>query len=89
MTAAASAWSVSMVPEAEQEALNRVQVLADAIGEDLVVWDLATHRGRREARRRGIRETPRVVSHSGRPETVEAFQVQVDALLRGAKIPAS
>ena len=88
MAAAASVWSVSMVPEAEQEALNRVQVLADAIGEDLIIWDLATYRGRREARRRGIRATPRVIYRSGTPETVEAFQARAGALLRGAKIPA-
>ena len=87
--AAPSVWSVSMVSEGEREALNRVQVLAEAIGEELMIWDLATHRGRQEARRRGIRATPRVIYRSGTPETVEAFQARAGALLRGTRVPAS
>ena len=87
--AAPSVWSVSMVSEGEREALNRVQVLAEAIGEELMIWDLATHRGRQEARRRGIRATPRVIYRSGTPESVEAFQARAGALLRGTRVPAS
>jgi hypothetical protein len=89
MHAAASARSVTMFPEAEREALDRVQALAEALHEDFIVWDLATRRGRKEAARRGIRGTPRVVFRSGGPETVEAFQARAGVLLHDQKAPAS
>ncbi len=89
MQAAASARAVVMLPEAEREALDRVQILAEALHEDLVVWDLSTHRGRKEARRLGIRETPRVVFRSGGPESVAAFQARAAALLRAKAGPVS
>lgn len=89
MRAAASTRSIILLPEAEQDALRRVQEFAEALHEDLVVWDLATHRGRRAAKRRGVRETPRVVFRSAGPESVEAFQAQVAAFLRRARARAS
>jgi hypothetical protein len=89
MHAAASTRSMTTFPEAEREALDRVQVLADALHEDLLVWNLATRRGRKEAQRRGIRVTPRVVFRSGGPESVEAFQARAGDLLHRPKVPAS
>ena len=89
MHAAASTRSVSVLPEAERTAVDRVQVLAEALHEEFVVWDLATRPGRREAHRRGIRETPRVVFRAGGPESVEAFQSHAGALIRETKIHAT
>ncbi len=89
MHAAAAAGSVLVLPKAESEALDRMQSLAEALHEDFVVWDLATLRGRREARRRHIRETPRVVFRSGGPESVQAFQARAAALLRKKTVMAS
>ncbi len=80
---------VLVLPQAESEALNRLQSLAEALHEDFVVWDLSTLRGRREARRRHIRETPRVVFRSGGPESVETFQARAAALLRKKVVVAS
>ncbi len=89
MHAAASARSLVLLPEPEREALDRVQALAEALHEDLVVWDLATRRGRQAAKRRAIRDTPRVVFHSGGPENVQTFLARAQGLLRGAPVAAS
>ena len=89
MQAAASARSMVVFPEAEREAVDCVQALAEALREDFVVWDLVTHRGRKEAKRRGIHETPRVVFRSEGPESVDAFQVRARALLRGTPVLSS
>lgn len=89
MQAAAAAKSMLVLPRVERDALDRLQVLAEALHEDFVVWDLSTLRGRREARRRHIRETPRVVFRSGGPESVEAFQARAANLLRAKQVVAS
>ncbi len=89
MHTAPVAGSVLVLPQAESEALDRMQSLAEALHEDFVVWDLATIRGRREARRRHIRVTPRVVFRSGGPESVEAFQARAAGLLSKKPVMAS
>jgi len=89
MHAAAAARSLVVFPQAERDALDRLQSLAEALHEDFVVWDLSTLRGRREARRRHIQETPRVVFRSGGPESVEAFQARASILLKERKVVAS
>ncbi len=89
MQAAASARSIALLPDLDRLALDRVQSLAETLHEDLVVWDLATRRGRKEAHHRGIHDTPCVVYRSGRPESLEAFQAHVGVLPQGTMHRAS
>lgn len=89
MVVAEAEGSVLVLPQVESEALDRLQSLAEALHEDFVVWDLSTHRGRREAQRRHIRETPRVVFRSGGPESVQSFQARAAVLLRKKPVIAS
>jgi hypothetical protein len=86
MRAAAEARSALVYAEPERRALEQVQALAAALREELVVWDVSTLRGRRAARRHGIRATPRVVYQSGPGERVDTFAARARALLRGLAV---
>lgn len=87
MRAAAVTHSLVLLPEAERAALDSVQALAERLREKVVVWDLATRGGRKEAKRRGIRETPRVVFGSWGPVSVDIFRDRMEAVPRERPVP--
>lgn len=86
MRAASATRALKIYPQKDLEALERVRALADALAEKLIVWDLATFRGRRVARRRGVRETPAVTFGSNEVDSVEGFEEKVSAVLRTKEV---
>ncbi len=68
-----SARRLRFLPQAHQDAVDRLTALAGALREELVVWDVATARGRRAAHRKGVRTTPAVLHGLEKPESVAAF----------------
>jgi hypothetical protein len=88
MHAAASSRSFKSFPEKDREALDRVPALADALREELVIWDVATIRGKLAARRRGVRQTPTVVLRTGTVESLVEFEKTASELLRARPVPS-
>lgn len=85
MRAAAATRGVRLFLGEHGEALDRVTTLTQALQEELVLWDVATLRGRRAARRKGVRHTPAVLFGSTKPESVTEFARIAAATLRMRK----